>query len=287
MRVSTGEEEEDETADIVGNTIEGAQVSSVSLDFVYLVNERLFKEQLADMLDVGGRESVGTVLRNGPIDVDSNMDVGRTRSIVSWEDGKELCYAILVSCSESAEERRVVSGSVCAECDTIEGLDSVRVNSGVTTVNTICVAMPEVNISTLDRLACIDIDQSDIQVQIDALSTFTNIAAVQLPVNEVGSKDRVWGQYTSVVLNGRVLGPLFQTARSKFGGVLAKAALETSPTSISEAARAPGDGVSAVAYSPAFHCGYRGRCLVRVRRSRRKEGKREGGKSESRTHLCV
>ncbi len=32
------------TADIVGNAIEGAQVSSVSFDFVYLVNERLFKE---------------------------------------------------------------------------------------------------------------------------------------------------------------------------------------------------------------------------------------------------
>ncbi len=73
-------------------------------------------------------------------------------------------------------------------------------------------------------------------------------------VNEVGSKDCVWGQNAGVVLDGRVLGSLFQTTRSEFGVVLAEAALKTSATSISETARAPGDGVGAVAYAPAFYC---------------------------------
>lgn len=73
-------------------------------------------------------------------------------------------------------------------------------------------------------------------------------------VNEVGSKDSIWGQNAGVVLDGGVLGPLVQTTRSEFGGILAEAALEASPTGISEAARAPGDGIGAVAYPPAFHC---------------------------------
>lgn len=104
--------------DIVRNTGEGTQVGCVSFDFVHLVDEGFLEEQLADVLDARSRESVGAVLGNGPIDVDGNMDVGRTRGVISWEDRKELGDTVLVSCSEPVEERLVISGSVRAECHT-------------------------------------------------------------------------------------------------------------------------------------------------------------------------
>lgn len=185
----------------VGGTVQSIQVGGVGLVGVNLVEQVLLEEELADVLDGAGRvrDAVSDVGLGGDVDVRGTGDV------VAGELGQELNDAVVVGDLDAAQEGLVVGGAVGPRGPAVQELCGVGVDAGEGRVGAGGVAVPDGQGDVGEGLARLDVDDTNVEVEVDAALGLAEVVADHLAVDAVGAPDGVGGQDARVVLDGRVV----------------------------------------------------------------------------------
>ncbi|KAF1786391.1 hypothetical protein GQ600_2645 [Phytophthora cactorum] len=159
---------------VVGVGRDLLRVGAVGCRELHLADEVLVEEELPHVRRISTR--VRVVLEQRAVVRADDVDVRCAGRVVAREDGRVGRHAVLVRGRESAQERLVDVG----------GVGAVAVAAGHDArVHTRGVAVPEVEVQTLHRLARVHVDDLDLRVQVDALLFLADVGAHQLAVDVV------------------------------------------------------------------------------------------------------
>lgn len=148
-------------------------------------NQVLVEEELTDVGDV--TTSQGVVGQNMGIGVSDNVNVGSAAGVVTGENGLELGHAIGVGLLDSTEEGLVEVG----------GIITVAVHRALDTrVDTSSVAVPDIPVQVLDRLAGVDVNELAIHDEGNTSLAIRDILADELTLYPEGTYFSLGGKNT-------------------------------------------------------------------------------------------
>lgn len=164
---------------VVGGALGGVGV--VRLEGLDIDDEVFGVEQLADVRD--GAALSSAVLTQRDIRLGQQMCVGGAAIVVAWEDGLEGDDAVFVGLLDAPEEGAVETALA-------------RLHAGV---NARGITVPDVDVEATDRLAGVDVDVLDVEVEVDAGLTLFDVRAHKLTEDVVGSSGDFRSEYAGGV----------------------------------------------------------------------------------------